>query len=380
MLKKIISAVLVFVLAVNFSDVTFATKEEEFVLTAENAVLVESGNNGLLYSKNGEEKVHISHFNKLMTLLILAEKIENGEVAQDTIFTVSQNANATSDPQIWLNIGEKVTVSDLIKAITIGNANDAAVTIAENIALTEMDFVRIMNEKALELSLENTVFSDSTGTLENQYSTAYDVAVIASELLKFPFLEEYFTTWMDTVRNGETEVVSQNRMLKTYSGISGMKGMASAFSGQCLVVTAQRQGLSFVAVVINCPDSESRFDDGKKLLDFGFAEYVLYYPDIPPEALEDIVVRSGQEDFAKIKVNSPGGVTVNKSDLSKIQIKWGREEFLTAPIKIDQKVGEIVIFIENERFFSVDILSNSEIYETSFFFSFKKLVSNLMKL
>ncbi len=390
MYKKISVSVLLAVLvafttfSMAFADgETFAvsvTEELEKDISAKSAILIDSDTKRVIFFKDGDKKMHVSHLTKLMTLLIVAENIEKNNLTLETKCIASSKANSMGDPQIWLNAGEEISVSELIKAIIVGNANDAAVVLAEKICTTEEKFVEKMNDKAVEMGLNDTYFGDCTGLSKEQNSSAQDLAILATKLLEYDFLKPYFTIWMDNVRDGKTEVVSQNRMLKTYSGITGMKACSGAESGQCLVSTASKSGLSLVCVLLDCESSESKFKDAKLLLDYGFSEYFIFSPEIPDDVLSEIPVKNGEENFCKIKIEIPKGIAVQKGDVDKVEVKIGKEKIIEAPIKMNEKVGEIQYYLNDEKIFSVNILSNSNINKITFLYAFKKILTNLLKM
>ncbi|MGN0612827.1 MAG: D-alanyl-D-alanine carboxypeptidase family protein, partial [Porcipelethomonas sp.] len=267
-MKKIFTVLIISVLFLSISGAAEYSYAED---AGENenshtlcTVLAEASTGTVIKGENENVRVPQGTLCKLMTVLLTAEEIEDGKLAADTVLTASANANSQSGAVIWLMQGEKINVDELLKAVVIGNANDASVVLAEHIGGDEQGFVDMMNARAFELGMRDTVYKSCTGAdAEGQYSTARDTAVLAAELLKHDFLKNYFTVWMDRVRDGQTELVNENRLVRTYEGITGMKAGHSEQSGYTLVLTAERDSNAFIAVVLGCNDKDERFSMGK---------------------------------------------------------------------------------------------------------------------
>lgn len=348
-------------------------------VSAKSAILVETSTGTIISEKNSRDKTSISHLAKLMTLLIIQEKIENGKLKLDDKVTVSANANSKGAPQIWLDVGETITVDELLKSITIGNANDACTALAEKIAGTEQDFVNLMNKKAKSLGMNDTNFTDCTGVDVKTVSTAYDLSLLTEELLKYEKLTPYLTTWMANVRNNAVELVSTNRLIRSYKGITGIKSCASKESGECLISSAKRGNMSVCAVVLGSSNDDSKFKEAKALMDYAFTSYEIYEPEIDEKALDKIKVVGGEQLNTKVKIDNLNNIVIPRGTYSQISCEFKRKESIKAPAKKNSKVGEIVFISGNEEILKCEIILPDEIRKNSFLFSLKRILLNLLK-
>lgn len=348
-------------------------------VTARSAILIETSTGTVIAEKNSEEQISASHFAKLMTLLIAEEKINNGELDLQDKVTVSVNANSKGAPQVWLDVGETITVEELFKSITIGNANDGCTALAEKIGGTEEDFVALMNEKAKSLGMNNTDFNDCTGIGENTVSTAYDLSLLSAEILKYEDLIPYFTTWMTNIRNDAVELVSTNRLIRTYKGIIGLKSCASKASGECLITAAKRNNMTLCAVVLGSSNDDTKFSDAKALMDYAFTGYEIYEPEIDEKAVENIKVKGGEQLESEVKINNLTNIVIPRGTYSQITCEFKREEIIEAPAEKNCEVGEIVFQNGENEILKGKIVVKNEIKKNSFLFSFKRILLNLFK-
>lgn len=349
-------------------------------ISAESAVVIETKTGTVLAQINPDEKRSVSHLAKLMTILIAAEKISCGELSENDTVTVSAHANSMSGTQIWLNVGEKITVEELLKSITIGNANDACVALAEKIAGSEESFVSLMNEKALQLGMSNTVYADCTGISENTVSTAGDTAVLSCEILKYDFLTPYLTTWIDKVRSQETELVSTNRMIRTYKGVTGLKSCASSESGECLAVSSSRSDMSVCAVLLGCSSDDAKFSDGKKALDGAFGSFEIYTPEIPDEVYEKIRVNGGEEMETAVATENTDPIIIPKGSYPSVECEFTKAENIDAPVSKGQALGKINFTLDGEKIIEGSIVSETAVEKIGFVFALKKVLLNLLNI
>ena len=227
------------------------------------------------------------------------EAIEEGVISYDDIVTTSEHAKSMGGSDIWLEVGEQMTVDEMIKATAVASANDAAVALAEHLCGTEDEFVNKMNERAKELKMENTVFKNCNGLDEEGHLTsAYDVAVMSAELMKHEKIFEYTNIWIDTLRGGETQIVNTNKLLKSYDGITGLKTGTTGDAGSCISATATRNNLSLCAVVLGATTGTDRFKDAATLLDFGFANYEMLSFNANDSSFNEISVKNGMAKTA----------------------------------------------------------------------------------
>lgn len=359
---------------------TLTLAEQLASVSSPSYILTEMQTGTVLYEKNADKKIYQSHLAKLMTLLLLAEKMDIGEVTKDDVFTATERANAQNDPQIWLDKGEKITSDELIKAITVGNANDAAVTIAENLCKSEKEFVAEMNSRAKQLNMDNTHFADSTGVNKGNVTTARDLSKLCSELVRFEFLTPYLKTWLVNVRSGKAELVNSNRLVRNYKGITGMKACSSKESGSCGCVTADKGQMKLCAVVLGCADNDKRDEDIKKLLKCGAEGFQLYSPEIPKELLQSIPVTHGEELECELKAECEPLVIIKRGTASELTAESKREELLEAPVEQGQVCAVYSLYDDKKCVFTVNIVSANSVGKMNWKCAIKKLLYNLIKL
>ncbi len=341
-------------------------------------VLMEGSTGTLLYSDNGNAEFPAFHFAKLMTLLLLMEAIDDGKLSFDTVVKVSANANAQQGAQIWLNTGEEITLDELVKAITVGNANDAAVIIAEVVSGTIEDFTALMNCKAEELGMLSTTYTDPTGTLDGNVTTACDIATLASELSHYDELIPYFTTWMTTVRDGKTELVSTNRMILSYNGITGMKAYYSEDCLNCLIATAERNGLTMICVILGEPDEYQRFTTAREKMNIDFAAYTLYTPKKTDIYIEPVSVSGGVSLTVSADIGDLGCFVVRNSELESVEMKIEYFDDLVAPISIGDEVGRVVFLVDDEERYAVPIVATQNVDRMSLLSAVFKLLRSML--
>ena len=254
-------------------------KQVAMSFTARSALLMEQQTGKVLFSQNETQRMAPASLTKLMDLLLIFQQLQSGKLTMEQELTCSAYAKTMGGSEIWLKEGERMTVEELLKALVVASANDAAVVFAEAIASSEEEFVRLMNEKAQQLGLQNTHFVNCTGfDEEGHYTCAQDVAVLAMELMTGygEQLTRFSTIWMDSLRSGETQLVNTNRLIRFYDGATGLKTGTTDAAGHCLCATATRDGLSLISVIMGCKSSDARFEESRQLLDYGFAGFTLY--------------------------------------------------------------------------------------------------------
>ena len=342
------------------------------------AAVYECSTGTLLAGINDDKVLPIGHLAKLMTFLIAAEKIGAGELSLNDTAVCSSNANAQQDPQIWLGIGEKIDVGELMRSISVGNANDACVCLAEKMSEKEEYFTEIENRKAKELEMSDTVFCDCTGDSENTVSTASDLCRLGSELVKLENFSQFFTTWMDTVRGGRAELVSRNRLMRSYKGIRGFKVGSTASAGACALICATKADMTVCAVILGCEDEEPLLEQAEKLLDSAFAYYEVYHPEVPEEAVEDIRIEHGVSPDAVCEIPLLRPIIIRKGTYRSISCTFSREDKLIAPVEKGTKTGEIVFRIDDDILISEDICTAEAVDEVDLGFNLKRILYNLL--
>ena len=336
-------------------------------IKAKSVILLEPDTLEVLYEANSDEKLPPASITKIMSLLLVMEAIDRGDFTVEDVVSTGEHAASMGGSQIWLEPGESMTVDDLLKAAVIASANDATVALAEKVAGSEEGFVELMNNKAKELGMNDTVFKNATGLdAEGHLSTAHDVALMSAELIKHPLIKKYSTVWMDTLRNGESELVNTNKLVRFYEGTTGLKTGTTADAGYCLSATAQRNGMELVAVVMGGETSPARFEGAKKLLDYGFANYSIQK--IEPQ-LQDgtkIRVKGGTEREVPLCAGAPLSILLKKSDKAEVTQQINLPESVLAPLEKGAKIGEIEVFSGDTLIGTIDITAGEDVKKMSF--------------
>ena len=314
---------------------------------AKSAVLMDVETGTVLCEQNAHEPLAPASVTKVMTMLLIMEAIDSGKIGWDDTVTASESAAAKGGSQIYLKVGETMTVSDMLKSIAVSSANDCACAMAEHIAGSEEAFVEMMNNRARELGMNDTNFVNCTGldddpAAKDHRTSAYDIAVMSRRLLKnHPDIKKFTTVWMDTVRSGAFGLANTNKMVRFYSGCTGLKTGFTSGAGYCLSASAQRDGLELIAVVMGAATSQDRFNGCKSLLDYGFANYALYTP-----ALQEgvaVPVKLGIADSVAVVPAGETVLLVDKGQRNSIETEVELEEFVAAPVSQGQRLGTLTI-------------------------------------
>lgn len=349
-------------------------------LPAKSYILTEESTGKVLAENNADEQIPPASITKIMTMLLLMERIDSGDISLNDMVTTSEHASSMGGTQIWLEVGEQMSVEDLLKATAVNSANDASVALAEYMAGTEDNFVKLMNQRAQELSMKNTSFKNATGLdADGHLSTARDIAIMSRELLKHPKITEYTSIYMDSLRGGKTELVNTNKLVRFYDGCLGLKTGTTDGAGSCLSAAAKRDNMTLIAVSMGSSSSKDRFDSCRSLLNFGFSSYQLKTPEIDKKALEDIKVENGQKNKVAVKTaGDSGSVLLPKGKSADIQSECHVEQTLKAPVKEGQKAGEIVYTLNGETVATQDVVAAETVDALNFSFVFTGLFRNLV--
>ena len=349
-------------------------------IKAKSAVLLEVNTGEILYEMNADEQLPPASITKIMSLLLVTEAIDRGELSLEDVITASEHACSMGGSQIWLEPGESMTVDDLLKAAVIASANDATVALGEHIAGSEEGFVAMMNKKAESLGMTGTYFVNATGLdAEGHISTAHDGAVMSAELIKHDLIKNYSTVWMDTLRGGESELVNTNKLVRFYKGTTGLKTGTTSKAGYCLSATAERDGLELVAVIMSGETSQDRFNGAKKLLDYGFANYA--YNSLEPnlEGNCEISVKNGVKQSVKIEAKDNFCLLLKKSDASGVTQKLNLEKTATAPVKKGSVVGSVDFYSGDTQIGSVNITAAESVDKMTFLTAFLWILNGLLE-
>ena len=349
-------------------------------IKAKSAVLLEPNTGKILYEQNADEHLPPASITKIMSLLLVMEALDRGDFDLETVVTASEHACSMGGSQIWLEPGEGMTVHDLLKATVIASANDACVALGELVAGSEEGFVELMNKKAKELGMNSTTFKNCTGLgAEGHITTANDVAIMSGELIRHELIKDYSTVWMDTLRDGKSELVNTNKLVRFYKGTTGLKTGTTSIAKYCLSATAQREGLSLVAVIMAGETSTDRFEGAKKLLDFGFANFS--FQNIGAGLTEtEIPLLKGEKKTLKVKADEELSLLTQKSAKNDInrETEWNKN--ITAPIKKGQTVGYVNIYNGEENIGKIPIKAAESIKKRTFTISFGKILKGLFKI
>ncbi len=382
MLKKIKCFAAVFLCAVftaAYSADVFASDAPSVRNYSRSYVLMEAQTHTVIRESDGNKRVKMGSFNKLMTVLLASEAADRGEISFDTVLTASEHANSMQGAQIWLSVGEKMTLGELLKGVIIGNANDACCVIAEKIGGTEEKFTALMNSRAAELGMKDTFFLNCTGSTldEKQYTTANDAALLLCELSKHEELTGMFTTRLDELKGGEVQLVTTNRMCHRYKGSVGFKCGTGSESGYFAAEGAKRDGICFVAAVMDCPDEDISMALAKELLDIAFDGYIVTDIQIPENTPETEAVKQGCADSVQLSVEAAGRAVVSKGSEDNITVQIYLPSYVYAPLKRGDKIGEMRFYIGKRLLKTCNINAAEDICKKNFKNVLLEMLKNL---
>ena len=350
---------------------------------AKSAIMLEASTGKIIYEKNADEQLSMASMTKMMTLLLIMDNIENGNLKWDEMVTASEHAASMGGSQIFLEVGEQMTVEDLVKGICIGSGNDAAVTMAERIGGTEENFVKMMNDKAKELGLKNTNFQNACGLdTKNHYSSARDMALIAKELVKHDKILEFTGTYEDYLRKNTDNsfwLVNTNKLVRYYQGVDGLKTGYTNEAGYCITTTAKRNDLRLITVVMGEPTSAIRNSETTTMLDYGFNTY-----EIDKILSKDTVISK-----EKVSLGEENTVEVTpKEDINILNTKTGTKRNITykvelnnikAPLKKGDVVGKINVIEDNQTIMTIDAIVKKDIKKLNIFTAYYRELLDILK-
>ncbi len=362
------------------AETTSAAIGQTLDIKAKSAVLLEPNTGKILYEMNMDEKLPPASITKIMSLLLVMEAIDRKDISLETVVTASEHACSMGGSQIWLEPGESMTVDELLKATVIASANDACTALGELIAGSEEGFVAMMNERAKELGMNNTTFINCTGLdAEGHLTTAHDVAVMSGELIKHELIKKYSTVWMDSLRDGKSELVNTNKLVRFYEGTTGLKTGTTSTAKYCLSATAQRNGLELVAVIMAGDTSNDRFNGAKKLLDFGFANYS--YSLLDAELSEkEVEIKKGVSKKVGVEAGEKLSILLpkNSKDEIKREVKWN--DNITAPVKKGDVLGYVNIYVGENEVGRLKITAKDDVYRLNFWVTLGWIIKGLFKI
>lgn len=362
--------------AAEFTPATTA----DFDVPCAAAILVDEDSGTVLYEKNADARRPIASITKVMTLLLTFEALEAGKISLDDFVPVSEHAYHMGGSQIWLEPGEEMTLNDMLKAICISSANDAAVAVAEYIGGSEPAFAEMMNARAAELGMTNTHFVNACGLDEPEHlSTARDVAAMSREmLLHHTEVRDYCSIWMDTLRGGATQLVNTNKLLKSYSGITGLKTGTTGKAGVCISASAERNGLRLIAVVLGAASGKERFQAASTLLDYGFSHFESAAAELPADAPLSLPVERGTAESVALTYTAPERCLMPKGESSTLQVALDLPQKLAAPIRAGETVGTVKISNGSAELASYPVTAAQDVDALSFTYCLHRLAEGLL--
>lgn len=342
------------------SETTTTAIENEnlFQLESGSAILIEQHSAQILYSQNCHEKLRPASVTKIMSILLIMEAVDSGRLKYTDTISCSEHAASMGGSQIWLDTREELTVDEMLKAICIASANDCTVAMAEYLAGTEESFVAQMNEKAKQLGMNDTVFKNCHGIDEDgHFTSSYDIALMSKELLNnHPDITKYTSIWMDSLRDGKSELVNTNKLVRTYPGATGLKTGSTSLALYNLSASATRNGLSLIAVVMKAPSTAVRFAEAKKLLDYGFNTYEYKEFAKKGDLLSTLPVEKGIEKKIDVVFKENVGFLLKKGEHKNITEKLNLPDMIFAPLSANSKVGEITYSMNGNDILTSEIV------------------------
>ena len=357
---KRLSAVLLAVLALAAAIPASSAVGEDagLSLSCASSFLMEKETGTVLYEQDAHAKLEPASVTKVMTLLLVMEAVDSGRLSMDDMVTVSTHAAGMGGSQVYLKEGEQLSVSEMIKCVTVVSGNDCAVALAEHLAGSETAFVSQMNRRAKELGMADTTFINCTGLpAQGHVTSAYDIALMSRELIRnHPNIRQYTTIWMDSIRDGAFGLTNTNRLVRFYQGTTGLKTGSTDAAGFCISATAERDGMELIAVIMKSPTGPERFEDAKALLDYGFANYALVnvYPETP---LAPVDVLLGTVSQVQPQLQRDCRLLVRRGEESQVTTKLTLAEDLEAPVEQGQTLGQLEVYVGEELRDTVPIVS-----------------------
>ncbi len=345
-------------------------------IQAKSVVLMEPHTGRVLYAEHENEIVAPASITKIMSLLLVMEAIENEQLTYDTKVSTSEHAASMGGSQIWLEVGEKMTVDELLRASVIASANDATVALAEAVAGSEETFVARMNQRAAELGMKNTHFVNACGLdVDDHRTTALDVAKMASALIQKEGIKKYSTVWMDALRNGKSELVNTNKLVRYYDGATGLKTGTTSKAGYCVAATAERDGMELVAVVMGGATSSDRFAGAKKLLDYGFANWSFVSLSADLRQCKSLAVKKGMAGSLTIESIGTLDVLLSKGQQDKIKQVVELPSEVMAPVLTGDTLGRVRFCLGEEELGELPVTAANTVEKATFFNTFSLLLA-----
>ena len=361
-----------------FAEGAVPADASELVIPAPSAILIERETGTVLYEKDADRKLEPASVTKVMTILLIAEAIDAGEIGFDDTVIASARAASMGGSQVYLKEGEEMSVREMLKCIVVSSANDCAVAMAEYLAGSEEGFVIRMNERAAELGMVNTSFKNCTGLYDDptHLTTARDIALMSREVLSHRWIRDFTTIWTDTIRDGTFGLSNTNKLVRFYPGATGLKTGYTSRAGRCLAASAERDGVEYIAVVLNCATTEDRFESAKTLLSYAFANYTTVKV-LPGSVIPPVPVELGKARFVQPVLAEEKSVVVKKSEAGSIESSVELIETAKAPVAEGDILGRLTFTLGGEELASVDLVAAGSVNKLGFFDVFLSLLGKL---
>ena len=353
---------------------------EPFSVTAQSAVLMDQESGQVLFEKNAHEKRYPASVTKIMSLLLFMEAIDDKKLNLSDRVKATREAVEKGGSQIWLKEGEQMTADELLRATAIGSANDACTALAIHLAGSEAAFVRQMNERAKQLGMHDTVFENCTGLdddTETHLTTAYDIALMSRALLAHEKIQTYTTVWMDSLRDGKTQLVNTNKLVRFYNGTTGLKTGTTNKAGCCVSASARRDGMHLIAVVLHAPSSNDRFSDAKMMLDWGFASFESVTPDYDKTAIRAVPVCRGIKQSVEVQAPKLQKLLLKTGEKANLQTTVALAEDVFAPVEKGQELGSLTVSLNGKPLAEYPLYAAEDVRARTLWDAFLRLLSAL---
>lgn len=380
-MKKLLCAALCIVMLTSPVYAINTLTDDDIGISAPSAILMEKVTGEVIYEKNSHERMPPASVTKVMTMLLIVEAVERGDISLEDTVIASERAASFGGSCVFLEEGEKMSVAEMLKCICVVSANDCAVAMAEHLCGSEQAFVARMNDRARELGLKDTNFKNCTGLFEDDehYTSAYDIAVMSRELIRHDMIKDYTTIWMDTIRGGEFGLSNTNKLVYYYDGCTGLKTGFTEKAMYCLSATAEREGVEYIAVIMHADTIDKRNNDAKALLSYGFANYRLM-PLRSPDVLPPVRVTLGSADSVQPVYDGAEAALVPKNGIGEVSYELDLPDTITAPVEKGQQIGTLRVVSDGKELYSVKLLADSSVARASFGRTLLELVKSYVGL
>ena len=380
-MKKLLCAALCIVMLTSPVYAINTLTDDDIDISAPSAILMEKVTGEVIYEKNSHERLPPASVTKVMTMLLIVEAVERGDISLDDTVIASERAASFGGSCVFLEEGETMSVHEMLKCICVVSANDCAVAMAEHLCGSEQAFVARMNDRARELGLKDTNFKNCTGLFEDDehYTSAYDIAVMSRELIRHDMIKDYTTIWMDTIRGGEFGLSNTNKLVYYYDGCTGLKTGFTEKAMYCLSATAEREGVEYIAVIMHADTIDKRNNDAKVLLSYGFANYRLM-PLRSPDVLPPVRVTLGSADSVQPVYDGAEAALVPKNGIGEVSYELDLPDTLPAPVEKGQQIGTLRVVSDGKEIYTVKLLADSSVGRASFGRTLLELVKSYVGL